>query len=120
MRAFNVVDGPATTWSEVWPALCAYFGLRGVAPGSSGEPFSAQKWMEEHQSEWLGWVAEHGLKEGALEGTSWAFMQAVIGIPFRRDYDASAIRRIGFTEERPHAEGYKIVFDDMRRAKIIP
>jgi len=119
-RAFNVVDGPATTWSEVWPQLCAYFGLRGIAPESSGEPFSAQKWMEDHRGEWSNWVARNGLKEGALEGTSWEFMQAVIGIPFRRDYDATAIREIGFTERRPHAEGYKIVFDDMRRARIIP
>lgn len=119
-RAFNVVDGPATTWSEVWPQVAAYFGLRGVAPGSSQSPFSAQRWMEDHRSSWAQWVSKYGLKEGALEGTSWKFMQDVIGIPFRRDYDASAAREIGFTEQRPHAEGYKMVFDDMRRAKIIP
>lgn len=119
-RAFNVVDGPATTWSEVWPAVCSYFGLKGVAPHSSRDSFSGQKWMESHHSDWSGWVAKRGLKEGALEGTSWAFMQAVMGIPFRRDYDPTASRSIGFTEERPHAEGYRMVFDDMRNARIIP
>lgn len=119
-KAFNVVDGPATTWSEVWPEVCAYFGLRGIAPESKGEPFSAQKWMESHEGDWAAWVQKNGLKEGALQGTSWNFMQDVIGIPFRRDYDASASRSIGFTEQRPHAEGYKIVFEDMRRARIIP
>ena len=119
-KAFNVVDGPATTWKEVWPAVCGYFGLNGVAPESSGEPFSAQKWMEDHRSTWANWVSTNNLKEGALEGTSWDFMQAVIGIPFRRDYDPTASRSIGFTEERPHSEGYAMVFDEMRRARIIP
>ncbi|KAK4556486.1 hypothetical protein LTR86_006630 [Recurvomyces mirabilis] len=119
-KAFNVVDGPATTWSEVWPQVCSYFGLVGVAPHSDGEPFSAQKWMESHQQEWASWVSKNQLKEGALEATSWKFMQDVVGIPFRRDYDPTASRSIGFTEERPHAEGYKICFDEMRRARIIP
>ncbi|KAK5114337.1 hypothetical protein LTR62_002589 [Meristemomyces frigidus] len=119
-RAFNVVDGPAETWERVWPEVCAYFGLRGIAPESAREPFSAQKWMEGHREQWAEWVARHRLKEGALEGTSWKFMQDVIGIPFRRDYDPSAARSIGFTEERAHAEGYKLCFDEMRRARIIP
>lgn len=119
-RAFNVVDGPACTWEQVWPDVCSYFKLRGVPPESSGEPFNAQRWMDEHQGQWSGWVAKNALKTGALEGTSFQFMQAILSIPFRRDYDASASRSIGFTEERPHAEGYKMVFEDMRRARIIP
>ena len=119
-RAFNVVDGPAATWQEVWPQICAYFNLRGITPASAGVPFSAQEWMESHRSDWPAWVAKHGLKEGALENTSWKFMQDVIGIPFRRDYDPTASREIGFTEERPHAIGYELAFDEMREAKIIP
>lgn len=119
-RAFNVVDGPATTWEHVWPEVCAYFGLKGVGPEASGKVFSAQTWMESHSGEWAPWVAKNGLKTGALESTSYGFMQDVIGIPFRRDYDATASREIGFTEERPHAEGYKRAFEEMRRARIIP
>ncbi|KAK1069599.1 hypothetical protein LTR74_004712 [Friedmanniomyces endolithicus] len=119
-RAFNVVDGPATTWREVWPELCAYFGLMGVGPTASGEISSAQKWMESHRADWAKWTAANQLKEGALEGTSWKFMQDVIGIPFRRDYDASASRSIGFEVVRAHAQGYYLAFDEMRRARIIP
>ncbi|KAK4540893.1 hypothetical protein LTR36_008835 [Oleoguttula mirabilis] len=119
-RAFNVVDGPATTWEAVWPEVCAYFGLRGTAPEPSSVPFNAQEWMESRSGEWSAWVAKHALRDGALEGTTWSFMQAVIGIPFRRDYDPTASREIGFTEERPHAEGYKRVFEEMRRARFIP
>lgn len=105
---------------QVWPEICVYFGLKGIPPESSGEPFNAAEWMAEHQKDWSGFVAKHAIRTGALEATSMDFMQAITSIPFRRDYDASASRAIGFTEERPHAEGYKMAFDDMRRARIIP
>lgn len=121
-RAFNVVDGPATSWEAVWPEVCAYFELRGIPPEAEDRepPFSAQGWMEAHREQWAEWVQRYGLKTGALEATSWEFMQAILGIEFRRDYDASASRAVGFREERPHAEGYRRVFEDMRRARIIP
>jgi hypothetical protein len=119
-RAFNVVDGPATNWAKVWPVVTQYFGLEGVGPNPDGPTFNAQGWMELHRSAWAEWVERNGLKEGALEGTTWTFMQAILDIPFRRDYDASASRSIGFTEERPHAEGYVRVFELMRQARIIP
>lgn len=117
-RAFNVADGPATTWEREWPEVCSYFGLRGGGPEE--RTFSAQAWMESHQSAWADWVQQYNLKGGALEGTSWKFMQDVISIPFRRDYDLSASREIGFTEERPHAQGYVRCFEQMRMANIIP
>lgn len=75
-RAFNVADGRATTWEHVWPRICEYFGLHGLPPSEKdAEGFSAQRWMEEHRGTWEEWVARNGLKEGALEGTSWDFMQ---------------------------------------------
>ena len=76
-RAFNIADGEATTWEREWPEICAWFGLRGGPPlaGGQKQSFSAQAWMEEHQGIWREWVGRHGLKEGALEGTSWKFMQ---------------------------------------------
>ncbi|GAB7344752.1 hypothetical protein MBLNU457_3222t1 [Dothideomycetes sp. NU457] len=117
-RAFNVADGPATTWKQVWPEICAWFGLKGGEPEERA--FSAQQWMESHQGTWAEWVQRNQLKQGALEGTSWKFMQDVIGIPFRRDYDLSASREIGFMEERPHAQGYFRTFEEMRKARIIP
>jgi len=117
-RAFNVADGAAVTWKQVWPEVCAWFGLKGGEPEQRS--FNAQEWMESHQSQWADWVRRNGLKEGALEGTSWDFMQAVASLPFRRDYDLSAIREIGFTEERQHSLGYIRTFEEMRRAKIIP
>lgn len=81
-RAFNVADGPATTWEQDWPRVCEYFGLRGVGPEHGKAAFSAQQWMESHQHEWSAWVAKNGLKEGALEGTSWEFMQVSLSCAY--------------------------------------
>lgn len=117
-RAFNVADGPPTAWEREWPALCEYFGLRGGGPEE--RQFSAQQWMESHQSAWADWVREYGLKEGALEATSWEFMQVILSIPFRRDYDLSAARQVGFTDQRETYLGYVRCFDEMRNARIIP
>ena len=72
-RAFNVADGPATTWEAEWPRICEWFGLVGAGPAES--TFSAQQWMETHSNIWTEWVQRKGLKEGALEGTSFKFMQ---------------------------------------------
>jgi hypothetical protein len=118
-RAFNVVDGQATTWEEVWPQLCAYFGLKAKPPASDAI-FDVVKWMEEHRDRWPQFTAKHQLKSGAFEGTGFQFVKDVMGIPFRRDYDAAASRSVGFKEERPHAVGYELAFDEMKRARIIP
>lgn len=118
-KAFNVADGPACTWEEVWPKVCEYFGLSGLPP-SGDVAFSAEKWMEEHRRDWAEWVRMYGLREGAIEATGFEFVQQVMGIPFRRDYDLRRSREVGFMEERPHYEGYWRCFDQMRAARIIP
>lgn len=43
-----------------------------------------------------------------------------MSIPFRRDYDLSRSREIGFIEERAPEEGYFRTFEEMRKAKLIP
>lgn len=119
-RAFNVVDGEATTWKEVWPEICAYFGLKSQAPSWDGEAFDIAQWTEQYGSKWSEVAKKHNLKEGAYDGTSFGFVKAVMGIPIRRDYDASASRSVGFKEARPHFEGYKVAFEEMKKARIIP
>lgn len=120
-KAFNVADGPACTWEQVWPRVCEYFGLRGLPPSAGqGEAFSAQQWMEQHQGDWAEWVRNYNLREGAIEATGFDFMQQIMDIPFQRDYDLTRSREVGFLEERLPWEGYWRCFDEMRRAGIIP
>jgi hypothetical protein len=118
-RAFNVVDGKAFAWRDLWPRLAAYFGLVGTGPGT-GEQGSVKKYVHGRKGEWEGWVARRGLIDGALEGTGFEFVDDVMGIPIRRDYDSSSRKEVGFTEERDPFDGYRIAFDEMRAARIIP
>lgn len=117
-RAFNVADGPAFPWSSLWPRLAEFFGLRGTGP--TGTERSLGQWVHDHQHEWEGFVAKRGLRDGALEATNFEFVDAVMGIPFRRDYDLSAVREVGFVEQRDVWEGYRRAFEEMRVAGIIP
>lgn len=39
---------------------------------------------------------------------------------FDRQYDLTEARKIGFTESVDPVEGYRVAFDRMRAAKIIP
>jgi hypothetical protein len=118
-RAFNVVDGEAFAWRDLWPRLAAYFGLIGTGPGKGGQG-SVKKFVHGQQSEWEGWVARRGLNSGALEGTGFEFVDDVMAISIRRDYDSSLRKEVGFTEERDPFDGYRIAFDEMRAARIIP
>lgn len=119
-RAFNIADGDApVTWEQVWPGLCSHFGLKGGGPDSS--KLTGAHWMREHRNQWASWVKDNGLKEGALEGTSWEFMAAIMeGITFDRQYDLSACREVGFNESVPTVMGYALAFDRMSKARIIP
>ncbi|TKA74369.1 hypothetical protein B0A49_02204, partial [Cryomyces minteri] len=62
---------------------------------------------------------QHGLRPGALAATDFDFMTAILNIPFRRDYDLSAAREIGFEEALDHVVAYTVAFDRMREARII-
>lgn len=118
-KAFNVADSQGFAWRELWPKLAAYFGLVGTGPGK-GEEGSVKKYVHGLRGEWEGFVARRGLTDGALEATGFEFADAVMGIPIRRDYDSSRRKAIGFTEERDPFEGYRIAFDEMRAARIVP
>jgi hypothetical protein len=122
-QSFNVGDEDAgTSWAEKWTQLAAEFGLVGDAP--SADPtvpqFNIQEYMEAHRDEWGTWVAQHGLKEGALEGTDFGFLTLFMGMAvFGREYDLTKARGIGWEERGVTVEGYFEAFRLMRRASII-
>ena len=63
---------------------------------------------------------EHGLKEGALEATSWDIMSVLMGIPVDRHYDLSIFRQVGLNQTVSIVKGYTLAFERMKHAKIIP
>jgi hypothetical protein len=123
-QAFNVGDEPAgVTWAAVWPRITPYFGLVGTGPINDApqEAFNIDRYMQTHRAEWAAWVAKHGLKEGALEGTDFTFLTVMLGMAvFGREYDLSKAQAIGFTEARDTVDGYLKAFELMKTAMIIP
>lgn len=79
-----------------------------------------EDWVVGRKAEWEGWEAKRGLKSGALEATGFGFVDAVMSIPIRRDFDSTARKQLGFSEERDPFDGYRNAFDDMRASRIIP
>lgn len=118
-KAYNIADGDVVTWEQVWPGICYWFGLKGVGPNPSKK--TGAEWVQERKGQWGRWVEENGLKNGALEATSWDFMAAIMGaITFDRQYDLNACREVGFQEKTETVKGYNRAFERMRMANIIP
>ncbi|MCJ1311223.1 hypothetical protein MMC25_004894 [Agyrium rufum] len=127
-QAFNVADGDDVAWKDVWPGVCAWFGLTGIGPSSppstseSGEPSKkGVEYVHEHESEWAVFEQELDLREGTMRATGWEFMDAVMTkIGFDRQYDLSKVRSIGFEEEIGTVEGYCNALKRLRSGGVIP
>ena len=119
-KAINIAD-EITSWENVWPGICSYFGLKGVGPGQSpANKALGVQWMMDHQAEWGQWVDQNGLKKGSVETSSWEMMAMVTGYGvFDREVDLSLSKDVGFQEQASTVAGYHLAFDRMRKAKII-
>ncbi|KAK4506324.1 hypothetical protein PRZ48_000054 [Zasmidium cellare] len=116
---FNVADGEVVTWEDKWPGICKSFDLEGTPPGA--ESYSIEDFIKKNESTWQKIVQKHGLKKGILEKFSWPFLHFVMSVfDFDRQYDLSAARKVGFEEKIDTVEGYRVAFERMREARIIP
>ena len=121
-QIFNIGDNPGSiSWAIKWPVLCEYFGLKGTAPDSAFGKLSGTKYMRQHRDEWSAWEKQNGLKEKVLEAASWDFLEIMLErVVFNRQYDLCRLGEIGFEEQRDVLEGYKMVFERMKAAKMMP
>ena len=119
-RVFNIADkDEPVTWASVWPGICSYFGLKGVPPqkGSQG----MEQFVQEHMGEWQAICSSHGLDQQAVKSQNWGHVHfMLVQFDFDRQYDLSRAREAGFTESIDTVEGYRIAFERMVAAKIIP
>lgn len=132
LQHFNAADNSqATSWSEKWKDLCAYFGLtgRGPIPGRK-EQFAAkgtpddpmENFMKENEGAWRNLAMRHGLKSGEwVTRYSWNFLWwCMTHMDWDRQYDLGNIRQLGFEETNGLMEGYYKAFDRMGATKILP
>lgn len=123
-RAFNVCDDDEpTTWSELWPVICSYFGLKAGNPDKDAP--QPGKYIGEHLAEWKKTVEEKGLRKGvaevdASEGKSGYQYFLMTLFNFDRQCDLKASRDVGFLEKVPPGKSFITAFDRFREGKAIP
>lgn len=117
--AFNVADGEAVTWADIWPGVCSHFGL--VGGGPSDHPDSMDLFMSQNKDAWNDLVASCGLRSRSLESQNWMQVEFLIGgFDFDREYSLQKARAIGFKQGIRTIEGYKIAFERLVESKILP
>jgi hypothetical protein len=119
---YNVADARApASWADKWPALCAYFGLTGTGPAA--EPPEMRQFIKENIGVWKKLEEEKGLQRGhadsemTFKGFEYFLMTQ---FDFDRQYDMGKTYATGFEEERDTLGAWGLVFDRMRKARIIP
>jgi hypothetical protein len=121
--AYNVADEKRPScWREKWPILCEYFGLRGVKLEKEN-PIEVRKYIKDHIAQWEGMEKKYGLQQGHADNPRiYPGFEYFLLTQFdtNRQYAMDRVYSTGFTEERPTRESWGVVFDRMRKAKIIP
>ncbi|KAF6814858.1 sirq protein [Colletotrichum sojae] len=122
-EAYNGADSlTASSWSERWPVVCSFFGLKGVRL-ERDDPVEMRTFVKENKSAWEAMETKYGLRRGFADGPVqepiWEHIMMSM-FDFDRPYDVSKVYGTGFSEERGTAEAWGLVFEVMRRAKVIP
>ncbi|KAK5674471.1 hypothetical protein LTS10_012859 [Elasticomyces elasticus] len=127
-KAFNVADNrQPSSWSEKWPVICEFFGLKGVAPPSGGSGPRPPTYLSDHLEQWKKIEKKHSLatdrvgNERSLGGFDYFIMTM---FDFDRHLDLSkeikAWNQGGKAEEIDTKTAWWTTFERFRQAKIIP
>jgi nucleoside-diphosphate-sugar epimerase len=91
--AFNVTNGDAFRWCQVWPQLSRWFGM----PCGVPRPIKLATWMADKGPVWDRIVVRHGLQPRSLDSlASWEFADFVFGKEWDLLTDTGRLRRAGF------------------------
>lgn len=98
-ETFNIVNGDAIVWRDMWPAIAAYFDI----PVAEPKPMRLAEEMPRRAGEWERIVAKYGLRPTTMErlvGSSWQTADLTFGYgkerPFDRLMSPIKIRQAGF------------------------
>ncbi|WP_421993383.1 SDR family oxidoreductase [Roseococcus sp.] len=91
-RAFNMTNGDAFRWCDLWPFLAAQFGCR---PGGVNVR-SMTLWSAGKEAVWERIRARHGLALPLDQVASWAFFDFFMGMDYDVLCSMTAAREAGF------------------------
>lgn len=116
-QAFNVVNGDAPRWRDLWAEFARMLGVK------AGDPrgFSLAQYMRDKGSVWQAIIERHRLRAAPLERTAlWDYGDYV----FRPEWDIMSAmdkaRRCGFEARVDTREMFARVFAGYREARVIP
>jgi nucleoside-diphosphate-sugar epimerase len=116
-EVFNIANGDPTRWSELWPAVADYFGLKSGGP----RPIPLSAFMAAQEPVWGAITARYGLKPLPFAKlVNWGFGEFMFNIDYDIMLALGKIRRAGFTAHPDTAERFLKRFDQYARAGIIP
>lgn len=123
-ESFNVADERTPqSWEKRWPALCSYFGLKGVKMPEDN-PIEVRTYIRKNIAVWNGMETKYGLQSGHADNPRIhpGFEYFLITLFDQdRQYNMTKMYDVaGFQEERDTTQAWGRVFDHMRAAKIIP
>lgn len=115
-RAFNMTNGDALRWSDLWPFLAEQFGCRAGAVRS----MSMAHWMAGKEPIWERLRERHGLALPLDQVASWRFFDFFMGMDYDVLCSMTAAREAGFTG---FVNSWSMFADQIaayREARILP
>lgn len=115
-RAFNVTNGDAFRWCDLWPFLADLFGL----PCGRPRPMAMARWMADKGPVWEAIRAHHGLALPLAQVASWDFADFFLNMDYDVLSSMTAARAAGFTG---FVDSWAMVADQVagyRAARILP
>jgi len=118
-QAFNIVNGDVFRWKWMWQRIAEWFGIQ-AAP-FDGEPAPLEEQMANDAEIWLSLAAQHDLAEADITRlTSPWHTDADLGRPIEVVTDMSKSRKLGFLDYQASDEAFFAVFEQLRKARLIP
>lgn len=116
-EAFNIVNGDAPRWSELWPRFADYFGVACGGP----TPVRLHDYVGDKHQIWRRLVESHGLDPVSLgERALWPYADYLFSPEWDIISSTAKARAAGYSESVDSARMFIDMFDGFRSARIIP
>jgi nucleoside-diphosphate-sugar epimerase len=116
-QSYNVVNGDAWRWSDLWPRIAGYFGMQAGRP----ESVRLDQYMADKGDLWQAITKKFGLRPSELTSlVLWPYGNYVFSPEWDIISDMSKARRDGFAEAVDSEKMFCRIFERLRAAKIIP
>ncbi|WP_137126778.1 SDR family oxidoreductase [Roseomonas sp. HF4] len=115
-RAFNITNGDAFRWCDLWPHMAELFGL----PCGRPRPMTMARWMADKDPVWEAIRARHGLVLPLAQVASWDFADFFLNMDYDVLASMTAARSAGFTGFVDSWAMFDRQVDGFRAARVLP